>query len=71
MRLRNASAEAIVWGARRDSHLLETLRGIKTIKLFNAQDSAPGHWLNLLVANRQPAGHDAEAAVNVPHRQLA
>ncbi|TWA55992.1 colicin V processing peptidase [Azospirillum baldaniorum] len=53
--LRQASAEAIVWGARRDSHFLETLRGIKTIKLFNAQDDRRAHWLNLLVetVNRQ------------------
>lgn len=53
--LRHASAEAIVWGAKRDSHLLETLRGIKTIKLFNGQDSRRAHWLNLLVetVNRQ------------------
>ena len=53
--LRQASAEAIVWGARRDSHFLETLRGIKAIKLFNGQDRRRGHWLNLLVetVNRQ------------------
>jgi ATP-binding cassette subfamily B protein RaxB len=55
--LRNASAEAIVWGARRDSHFLETLRGMKTIKLFNAQGARQAHWLNLLVQtlNRQVA----------------
>lgn len=53
--LRQASSEAIVWAARRDSHFLETLRGIKTIKLFNGQDSRRAHWLNLLVQtiNRQ------------------
>jgi ATP-binding cassette, subfamily B, bacterial CvaB/MchF/RaxB len=53
--LRQASAEAIIWGARRDSHFLETLRGIKTIKLFNGQEDRRAHWLNLLVetANRQ------------------
>ena len=53
--LRQASAEAIVWGARRDSHFLETLRGIKTIKLFNGQEGRRSHWLNLLVetVNRQ------------------
>lgn len=53
--LRQASTEAIVWAARRDSHFLETLRGIKTIKLFNAQSSRRAHWLNLLVEtlNRQ------------------
>jgi len=53
--LRHAAAEAIVWTARRDSHFLETLRGIKTIKLFNAQEGRRAHWLNLLVeaVNRQ------------------
>ena len=53
--LRQASAEAIVWGARRDSHFLETLRGIKAIKLFNGSDDRRAHWLNLLVEtiNRQ------------------
>jgi ATP-binding cassette subfamily B protein RaxB len=53
--LRHASAEAIVWGARRDSHLLETLRGIRTIKLFNGQEGRRAHWMNLLVEtiNRQ------------------
>lgn len=47
--LRQASAEAIVWSARGNSHFLETLRGIKTIKLFNGQDDRRSHWLNLLV----------------------
>ena len=53
--LRQASMEGIVWSARRDSHFLETLRGIKTIKLFNGQESRRAHWLNLLVesVNRQ------------------
>jgi ATP-binding cassette, subfamily B, bacterial CvaB/MchF/RaxB len=47
--LRQASMESIVWSARRDSHFLETLRGIKTIKLFNGQDGRRARWLNLLV----------------------
>jgi ATP-binding cassette subfamily B protein RaxB len=53
--LRQASAEAIVWAARRDSHFLETLRGIRTIKLFNGQEDRRTHWLNLAVEtiNRQ------------------
>jgi len=55
--LRNAQAEAIVWGARRDTHFLETLRGMKTVKLFNAQAARQAHWVNLLVqtVNRQVA----------------
>ncbi len=53
--LRQATAEAIVWGGRRDSHFLETMRGIRTIKLFNAQGDRRAQWLNLLVetVNRQ------------------
>jgi len=53
--LRRASAEAIIWGAKRDSHFLETLRGIKTIKLFNAQDGRRARFSNLMVEtiNRQ------------------
>jgi ATP-binding cassette subfamily B protein RaxB len=53
--LRQASSEAIIWAARRDSHFLESLRGIKTIKLFNGQQDRRAHWLNLLVEtmNRQ------------------
>jgi ATP-binding cassette, subfamily B, bacterial CvaB/MchF/RaxB len=47
--------ETIVWSARRDSHFLETIRGIRTIKLFNGQHERRAHWLNLLVetTNRQ------------------
>ena len=53
--LRQASAEAIVWTARLDTHLLETLRGIKTLKLFNGQEGRRARWLNLLIesVNRQ------------------
>jgi ATP-binding cassette subfamily B protein RaxB len=47
--LRLASTEAIVWEARQDTHFLETLRGIRTIKLFNGQEGRRAHWLNLLV----------------------
>ncbi|WP_082145449.1 peptidase domain-containing ABC transporter [Microvirga massiliensis] len=47
--LRQASAEAIVWGARLDTHFLETLRGIRTIKLFNGQEDRRARWLNLLI----------------------
>jgi len=53
--LRQTSAEAIVWDARLYTHMLETLRGIKTIKLFNGQDERRARWLNVLVetVNRQ------------------
>jgi ATP-binding cassette subfamily B protein RaxB len=57
MPLRQASSEAIIWAARRDSHFLETVRGMKTVKLFNGQRDRRAHWLNLLVetTNRQLA----------------
>jgi ATP-binding cassette subfamily B protein RaxB len=53
--LRNASAEQISWAAQRDTHFLETLRGMQAIKVFNAQDERRRRWLNLLVetVNRQ------------------
>ena len=53
--LRQASQESIVWSARGDSHFLETLRGIKAIKLLNGQEERRGRWLNLMVeaVNRQ------------------
>ncbi len=47
--LRQASMETIVWEARLDTHFLETLRGIRTIKLFNGQEDRRAHWLNLLI----------------------
>ena len=53
--LRRASAETIVWAARRDTHFLETVRGMKTIKLMNGENARRVTWLNLLVEtlNRQ------------------
>ena len=57
MPLRQASSEHIVWEARLDSHFLESLRGIRTIKLFNGQRDRRANWLALLVetTNRQLA----------------
>src|SRR5258708_38072988 len=53
--LRHATSEAIVWGARRDSHFLETLRGMRKVKLFNGQDDRKVQLVDLLVdtINRQ------------------
>ena len=57
MPLRQASSEHIIWAARRDSHFLETMRGVRTIKLFNGQRDRRASWLGLLVetTNRQLA----------------
>jgi ATP-binding cassette subfamily B protein RaxB len=70
--LRQASAENIVWAARRDSHFLETLRGIKTIKLFNGQDERRAQWLNLLVGttNRQITTEKLQLAFRVGNALL-
>jgi ATP-binding cassette subfamily B protein RaxB len=70
--LRHASGEAIVWGARRDSHVLETLRGVETIKLFNGQDGRRAHWMNLLVetTNRQLTAQKLQLMVRIANLLL-
>ncbi|MCV2420914.1 peptidase domain-containing ABC transporter [Paucibacter sp. DJ2R-2] len=54
---RRANEEQIVHAARQDSHLLESVRGVQSIKLFNREDERRAHWLNLLVntSNRELA----------------
>lgn len=47
--LHRATEEQIVHTARQDSHMLETLRGVKTIKLFLRQDERRASWLTLVV----------------------
>ncbi|NGZ84486.1 peptidase domain-containing ABC transporter [Duganella aceris] len=47
--LRNATDEQIVHAAKQQTHFLETVRGIKTIKLFQRQDHRRSSWLTLLV----------------------
>ncbi len=49
--LRDRTEEQITRAARQQSHFLETLRGIRTIKVFGREDSRKGSWMNLLVAN--------------------
>jgi ATP-binding cassette subfamily B protein RaxB len=70
--LREASMEAIVWGARQDSHFLETLRGIRTIKLFNGQERRRNRWLNLTVEtiNRQLTTRKLELLFRVSNSLL-
>ena len=70
--LREASAEAIVWAARRDSHFLETLRGITAIKLFNAQELRQTRWINLLVetVNRELTMHKLQLLFRTAHQLL-
>jgi len=47
--LRNATEEQIVHAAKQQSHLLETIRGVKVIKLFQRQDERRSSWLSLLI----------------------
>lgn len=47
--LRNATEAHIVHAAKEQSHLLETVRGVKAIKLFQHQDDRRSRWLSLLV----------------------
>ncbi|MBS3652439.1 peptidase domain-containing ABC transporter [Pseudaminobacter sp. 19-2017] len=70
--LRQASMEAIVWRAKLDTHFLETLRGIRTIKLFNGQEDRRAHWLNLLIeaTNRQLATEKLAFLFQIGNRLL-
>lgn len=47
--LRAATTEQIVHAATQQSHFLETVRGIKAIKLFQRHDERRSGWLGLLV----------------------
>lgn len=47
--LRTATEEQIIHAAKQQSHFLETIRGVKTIKLFQRQDERRSTWLSLLV----------------------
>lgn len=47
--LRAANEEEISHAARQQSHLLETLRGIKAIKLFGRHEERRSNWLSYLV----------------------
>jgi ATP-binding cassette, subfamily B, bacterial CvaB/MchF/RaxB len=47
--LRLATEEQIIHAAKQQTHFLETIRGIKTIKLFQRQDERRSSWLTLLV----------------------
>jgi ATP-binding cassette subfamily B protein RaxB len=47
--LRRASEAQIVHAAKQESHFLETVRGIRSVKLFERQDERRAAWLALLV----------------------
>lgn len=47
--LRNATEEQIIHAAKQQSHFLETVRGVRSIKLFQRQEERRSTWLSLLV----------------------
>ncbi|RMO79033.1 peptidase domain-containing ABC transporter [Pseudomonas syringae group genomosp. 3] len=47
--LRRAAEEQIIHAARQESHFLETMRGIRALKLFQRQSDRRSIWLGLLV----------------------
>lgn len=49
MPLRNATEEQIIHAATQQSHFLESIRGIKAIKLFQRQNERHSRWLTFLV----------------------
>jgi ATP-binding cassette subfamily B protein RaxB len=47
--LRRSTEEHIVHSAKQQSHFLETVRGVQSIKLFGRQEVRRSRWLNLVV----------------------
>ncbi|MFC5359250.1 peptidase domain-containing ABC transporter [Azospirillum himalayense] len=47
--MRNANEELVIHTAKQQTHFLETIRGIKTIKLFQRQATRVDGWLSFLV----------------------
>lgn len=47
--LRAATEEQIIHAAKQQTHFLETIRGVKAIKLFGRQDDRRATWLTLVV----------------------
>src|SRR5258706_7672327 len=47
--LKRATEEYIVHTAKQQSHFLETIRGVQSIKLFGRQEERRSRWLNLVV----------------------
>jgi ATP-binding cassette subfamily B protein RaxB len=47
--LRDASEESIINAAKQQSHFLESIRGIQSIRLFNRTEERHSSWVNLVV----------------------
>lgn len=70
--LREATEEALVFEAKQSSHFLESLRGVRAIKLFNAQADRQSRFASLVVdaMNAQIAIRKLELWFAVLHRLL-
>jgi ATP-binding cassette subfamily B protein RaxB len=70
--LATASEEALVFEARQSSHFVESLRGVQSIKLFNAQGDRQSRFASLVVQtmNAQIAVRRIELGSAVVHRLL-
>ena len=64
--LRRATEEHIVHAAKQQSHFLETVRGVQSIKLFGRQEERRSRWLNLVVdaVNRDLATQKLERSAS-------
>lgn len=51
-RERNSTEAGVVYGAQQSTLFLETLRSVKTIRLFNSMEDRKTRWLNRLIAER-------------------
>lgn len=70
--LRQAEMESIVWSAKAESNLLETLRGIRSVKLYNAQSLRRIQWINLNVetVNRDLLGQKVSIVLGAINEAL-
>ncbi len=46
--LRESNAEQILYSSRQNTHLIESIRGLQSLRLFNRQDDRRARWINLL-----------------------
>jgi len=70
--LRDATEEALVFEAKQNSHFLESLRGVQTIKMFNAQADRRSRFASLVVdtMNAGIAIRKLDLLLSVLHRAV-
>ena len=66
--LQSATQEQIVWGAKQQSHFIESLRSVQSLKLANAEAERKNHYNNLMVEEFN-SGIDVEK-LNISFRTL-